>query len=156
MRVLPQEVTAPSQRTPAPPTIAELLDSIPSLQQAVAADPNDANLRLRLGTALFSLGRFDSALVELREAVRLDSSIVDNWIALGRVSFYAGLPQCTLIARDHIGGVDSTGSHQGARNKLNRRAVILHLISQLNEGINGLLLGFGSFHNKVLIIKTRV
>ncbi len=93
MRVLPQEVTAPSQRPPVPPTLSELLESLPGSQDAVDADPNDANARRRLGTTLFSLGRFDSAVVELREAVRLDSSIVDSWTALGRASYYAGLPQ---------------------------------------------------------------
>ena len=93
MRVLPQEVTAPPQRPPAPPTLAELFQMLPSIQQAVAADAMDPRARLRLGTTLFSLGRFDAAVEEIGEAVRLDSSSADSWLAYGRVSYYAGLPQ---------------------------------------------------------------
>jgi Flp pilus assembly protein TadD len=46
-----------------------------------------------LGTALFSLGQFEAAVSELRHAVRLDSTASTSWIALGRASYFAGLPQ---------------------------------------------------------------
>ncbi len=93
MRVLPQEVTSPPQREPAPPTLTELLQMLPSIREAVDAYPLDPRARIRLGTALFSLGRFDEAVSELTEAVRLDSSITAAWTALGRASYFAGHPQ---------------------------------------------------------------
>jgi hypothetical protein len=93
MRVLPQEVTRPPANPPPPPTISELHEMLPDLRAAVATDPNNHGARLELGTTLFSLGFFDSAVSELREAVRLDSTVSTSWIALGRASYYAGLPQ---------------------------------------------------------------
>jgi len=93
MRVLPQEVTMPPASPPPPPTISELHDMLPDLRAAVEADPNSHEARLELGTALFSLGLFEESVVELTEAVRLDSTVSASWIALGRASYYAGMPQ---------------------------------------------------------------
>ncbi len=93
MRVLPEEVTAPTSRPPAPPTLTELFQMLPSIREAVAADSTDPGARLHLGTTLFSLGRYDAALAELREAVRLDSTMAASWKAFGRASYYAGFPR---------------------------------------------------------------
>ena len=93
MRVLPREVTAPPASPVVPATIPELVAMLPTLRERVAADSLEPGARLELGNALFSLGQFETAVAELTEAVRLDSTNVESWIALGRASYYAGLPQ---------------------------------------------------------------
>jgi cytochrome c-type biogenesis protein CcmH/NrfG len=66
---------------------------LPGLRAAVATHPDDPVSRFKLGSALFSLGLFGQAVSELKVAVRLDSTMTAPWIALGRASYYAGLPQ---------------------------------------------------------------
>ncbi len=56
----------------------------PELERAVAADPNDAALRLRLGEALLDAGRPDDALDHLRRAMILEPDRVEAYLALGR------------------------------------------------------------------------
>jgi len=97
MRALPGEVTVPPPRPPVPPSLAEVVESLPRLREAVQADPMDPAARLRLGNALFSVGQFAVAVEQLQKAVDLDSSGVASWMALGRASYYADLP--TLSTR---------------------------------------------------------
>ena len=93
MHALPEQITVPDPRPPAPPTLTELFEMLPQLQAAVEEDASDPDSRIQLGNALFSLGWFDAAAAEYREAVRLDSSVVDAWRGLGRATYYMGLPE---------------------------------------------------------------
>jgi len=72
------------------PTLTEIFGLLPQLVEAVESESLDPEARLRLGTAQFSVGRFDAAVEQLSKAVELDSSRVSAWIALGRAAFYSG------------------------------------------------------------------
>lgn len=98
MRALPVEVMRPPPRPAAPPSLAEIVESLPGLLQAVATDSMDPDARLRLGTALFSVGHFEIAAEQLRKAIDLDSSRVASWMALGRATYFAGFPALSARA----------------------------------------------------------
>ena len=68
----------------------------------------DPEARLRLGNALFSLGRFDVAATEYRESVRLDSSLIDAWRGLGRATYYVGQPHLAARAYWNVLRLDPT------------------------------------------------
>ena len=102
MRAVPEEVTVSPSRPPRPPSLAEVFESLPRLQEAVQSDSMDPAARLRLGNALFSVGQFAGAVEQLRNAVGLDSSGVAYWAALGRASYYADLPALATRAYWHV------------------------------------------------------
>lgn len=89
MRALPAEVAVPPPRPPTPPSLAEVVAALPSMREAVLTDSLEPDARFRLGTALLSIGQFESSVEHLRKAVDLDSSSVAAWIALGRASYFA-------------------------------------------------------------------
>ena len=69
--------------------MADLQRALSELERAVKLDPQRATFRSNLGYALQQSGRFDAALAEYREALRLDATLVRAWINLG-----------TILARD--------------------------------------------------------
>lgn len=106
MRVIPDEITGPPRRLPATPSLTAIFRSLPELLEAAEVDPMDPEARFRLGVAQFSSGRFDAAVEQLRKAVELDSSSVTSWIALGRASYYAGLPSLSARAYWNVIRID--------------------------------------------------
>jgi len=98
MRALPEEMMVPPPRPPAPLSLAEIVELLPRLREAAAADSMDPEAWFRLGTAHFSIGQFDAAVEQLRQAIDLDSSRVVSWIALGRASYFAGFPALSARA----------------------------------------------------------
>lgn len=93
MRVLPEEMTASPPRPPVPPTLAEIRESLPELRRAVETDSMDPGAHFRLGTALFSFGRFAAAEEQFRIATDIDSTDVTFWLALGRACYFSGFPE---------------------------------------------------------------
>jgi hypothetical protein len=108
MRALPAEVTVQPPRPSTPPSLAEIVEMLPTLREAVRTDSMEPDAHLRLGTALFSVGQFSTAVDLLRKAVDLDSSRVASWIALGRASYYAGLPALSTRAYWNVLRLDPT------------------------------------------------
>jgi hypothetical protein len=138
MRVIPDEVTAPADDIPAPPTLTDLFHALPDLLAAVEAEPTDPRARLELGTTLLSLGRFENAMRELTEAVRLDSSAVASWRALGRASYFAGFPQQSARAYWNVLRLDATALNAGGLDRVVLDAALSTEISvdTLPETIN--------------------
>jgi len=85
MRAVPAASTTSSlSRRPR----VRVIDQLPDLYRAVAADSADASARYRLGVALTSLGGFDDAVGHLTAALTLDSTRAEYWRALGRAAFF--------------------------------------------------------------------
>ena len=131
MRAIPEEVTVPPARSTAPPSLAEVVEMLPSLREAVQTDSLDPAARRKLGSALFSVGQFAGAVEQLQEAVDLDSADVESWIALGRASYYADLPALSTRAYWNVLRLDS-----GALSPTGFDRVVLDaaLSTELQEG----------------------
>jgi superkiller protein 3 len=65
--------------------------SLPLLEAAAAAYPNEFDTRFALGRALTSTGNIDRGIEELRAAVRLDDTIADGHFQLGRALIRSGV-----------------------------------------------------------------
>jgi tetratricopeptide (TPR) repeat protein len=102
----------------------ERAPSIRELESRVAAEPQSAAARLRLGTALAKLGRTRDAEKTLRECLELDSRCAGAWVNLG----------CVLLERlDFQGAIDA-----------NHRALELDptiTAAYFNQGLGHLYLG---------------
>jgi Flp pilus assembly protein TadD len=61
----------------------DLERALQELQRAVQIDPSRPAFHNNLGYALQQSGKFDRAVAEYREALRLDAAYVDAWINLG-------------------------------------------------------------------------
>jgi tetratricopeptide (TPR) repeat protein len=66
-------------------------EAIPLLEQAVAIQPERAEARSVLGSALFTAGLTERALAEYRSAVELDSGNVEAWYNVGIAADALGL-----------------------------------------------------------------
>jgi tetratricopeptide (TPR) repeat protein len=74
--------------------------ALPLLEQAVAAEPAQADLRMMYGRALRDQKKYPAAAAQFQEAARLKPSDAKTWNELGAVSYLAGSLEDALAAFD--------------------------------------------------------
>jgi len=101
-----------------------LEEKIRTLEQLIAADPNDPDLPFLLGKALLDAKQFEASAARLDQAANLNPNLAAIWRFWGEALLGAGDPEAArTIWTDGIAVAERTGELQAGKemNVLRRR-----------------------------------